>query len=199
MRMRSKLLAFGLAAALWSGMAPARTVAQASVSAQCWATLAGNCTLLRFLISAGLNPVALNSFKVNVAPSANWFFTGGPNGSYTAEDGFSFGVPYIGSTLISNGGLELFISFLSGPAYELFPFSNGYIEVAATGSTVAGFNYTLEDPDQAVTLGAASINPVPPGAATVTPEPFTVVLLGSGLAGIAAAKRKRRRDSETAI
>lgn len=58
------------------------------------------------------------------------------------------------------------------------------------------FNHrsTAEEIRGNVTLLASPASTLPP--ATVTPEPMTMVLLGSGLAGIAAVKRRRRTEDE---
>lgn len=169
-----------------------RAAAQPTVAGVCVQNSASNCTLLHFLISADINPLALTTFRVDFAPGSGWVFGGGPTGSFVAEDDFSFGVPYGGSTSITNAGMSLFIAFLSPPTFELTPFSSGYIEVATSGSGNTSFQFSADDPDANVISGTALLSD--PNV-VATPEPSAVLLLAFGLVGLAGTVRARRSPS----
>jgi hypothetical protein len=170
--------------------------AQVSVSGICVLNAGATCTLMRFLLASGIDPVSLVSFQADFAPGSGWLFAGGPTGSFTAEDDFSFGVPYGGSTSIANGGLSLIIAFISPPTFELAPFSSGgYIEVATAGQGNTAFQYSAQDPDGLIISNQATLTGPNAPPVTATPEPATMMLVASGLAGVAGIKRRWGRPS----
>jgi hypothetical protein len=60
----------------------------------------------------------------------------------------------------------------------------------------AGDFFTQEDPNNP---GQPLRTPVDSFGGTVTPEPITMVLLGSGLAGIAGARRRRKNGTDVVV
>jgi hypothetical protein len=184
--LRSALLPVAVAAALLSG-APA---AGAQTVGTYYAPSCGPgtpCTLLRFqLTNPGASALLLNSLTL-VGSSAPFRFAPSAGGVslYQAVDAVgAFG----GSATVAPGGAQLFIDFLGGNgfAFELNAGTVGYVEVPLTQTpALGGAAYTF-----AATLGGGG---TVSGSISVIPEPATIVLLGSGLALVGLATRRRRR------
>src|SRR2546423_3033501 len=128
-----------------------------------------------FLSTAPLQSVT-GTFDLNVIFTVPAGINGGPATTYTAS--------ILGSVSpnISQGGVN--IHFLSPT--QLFTFSNS----SGTGS------FSLTVPDLFVQSGqSASLTAGFTGeqSAPAIPEPMTIILLGTGLSGIAAKLRQRKR------
>jgi hypothetical protein len=125
------------------------------------------------LAGSGFTPVAtLTPPSVPIVPGGPVW---SPLGSYSGAcfDGPGEGCGYTGWVLST---------------YDIASSGNYYLEFGATN-----WSDTLYDTGLAVdgvTIGGQSISPPPP-VSGVTPEPSTLVLLGSGFLGLAAALKRR--------
>ncbi|MBA2733732.1 MAG: PEP-CTERM sorting domain-containing protein [Acidobacteria bacterium] len=125
------------------------------------------------LSTAPLQPVA-GSFTLNVTFTSPTGIAGGQSASYTATITGSV------SPNVDQGGVDI---VFNNPS-QTFTFNNG---------TTSG-SFTLTVANLFVQTGrSANLTAGIRGAQNPIPEPATMILLGTGLAGIAAKVRKRRK------
>ena len=137
--------------------------------------LSGTNSLGTFMLMTAPEEVVGGIFSLSITFTSPQGINGGQGATYTAT--------VLGSVSpdVDRGGVN--INFDNTP--QVFTFSNN----AAFGS----FSLTLAD--LFVQSGrSAFITAGTTGQQTAVPEPATLLLLGTGLSGIAAAMRKRRRD-----
>jgi hypothetical protein len=123
----------------------------------------------------GETPVSGN-FTLNLVFTAPTGVNGGQAATYTATVSGTISTPNVGG-----------VSIVFNNPVQTFTFSN------ATGS--GAFSITL--PNIFVQSGeTANLTAGLSGNQTAVPEPATMLLLGTGLAGVAARIRKRRKDAD---
>jgi hypothetical protein len=137
--------------------------------------LSGANNLGTFSLSAAPGTLVSGSFTLNVTFTSPTGINGGQGTTYTATITGSV------APIANNGGVS--INFDNNPVVFTFSNANG------TGSfSLALADVFLETGQQAnLTAGTT-------GQQTAVPEPATLLLLGTGLTGIAAKLRKRRKD-----
>lgn len=151
-----------------------------------------NTTFLGFGALSGANN--LGTFQLNAAPGT--LITGGSftlNITFTSPTGINGGqgttytASIVGSVspFANNGGVS--INFDNNPV--LFTFSNAN----GTGSFSLALADVFVETGQQMNLSAGTT-----GQQTAIPEPATLLLLGTGLTGIAAKLRKRRKGQTRA-
>jgi len=136
--------------------------------------LSGSNSLGTFFLATGPQQITGGIFQLDIIFTSPLGINGGQGATYTAS--------VLGSVSpdVDRGGVN--IDFDNTP--QVFTFSNN----AAFGS------FTLTLADLFVQSGrSAFITAGTTGQQTAVPEPASLLLLGSGLSGIAAAMRKRRR------
>lgn len=170
-----------------------------------WVTGLGTITI--DITGAGSHTV-ISFFDHEIDEPANTFFNeyGAVNNAPSSgqsweidEPGYLFGDIYgnmlVGSLDDSNGvpmGLEDDVSMAMGWDFTLGAGESGLISLILSDTIIpSGFYLSHTDPDSDATIYFSSdltITSVP-----AVPEPGTILLLGSGLAGMAMMKKKRER------
>ena len=137
--------------------------------------LSGANNLGTFFLSTAPGTLVAGTFTLNVTFTSPTGINGGQGTTYTASITGSV------SPVVNNGGGN--INFNNNPV--VFTFSNG----TASGSFSLALADVFVETGQAVNLTAGTT-----GQQSAIPEPATLFLLGTGLTGIAAKMRKRRKD-----
>lgn len=141
--------------------------------------LSGPNSLGTFSLSTAPGQLVAGTFTLNVTFTSPTGINGGQGTSYTATISGSV------SPNVNQGGVN--IDFNNQPV--VFTFNDG----TNTGS------FSLALADLYVETGqAANLTAGITGQQTAIPEPATLLLLGTGLTGIAAKLRKRRKESKMA-
>ncbi len=142
-------------------------------------SLSGANTLGTFLLSTAPGQLVAGSFTLNVTFTSPTGISGGQGTTYTAIITGSV------SPNVNQGGVN--INFNNTPV--VFTFSNG----TSTGSFSLAVADLFVESGQSATLTAGTT-----GQQASIPEPATLLLLGTGLTGIAAKLRKRRKGPSKA-
>ena len=141
--------------------------------------LSGANNLGTFFLSTAPGQLVAGSFTLNVTFTSPTGINGGQGATYTASITGSV------SPNIDQGGVN--IDFNNAPI--VFTFNNG---------TTSG-TFSLAVADLFVETGrSANLTAGTTGQQASIPEPATLLLLGTGLTGIAAKMRKRRKTSKEA-
>lgn len=128
------------------------------------------------LSTVGETPVSGN-FTLNLTFTAPAGIDGGQGATYTATVSGTISTPNVGG-----------VSITFNNPIQTFTFSN------ASGSG----SFSIELPKLFVQSGdTANLTAGLKGNQTPIPEPATMILLGTGLAGVAARIRKRRKDAQS--
>lgn len=151
----------------------------------CNTTMSTTCTFSFFMT----NPVVtvhMTSFMISISETSPWRFASGGYGGFT----------------IANPDHTPSYEFWSATDYQN-PSDGGFRTIvfdpaAGGGSSVQyGFTFDVTMVDAQAGPPEFSYSGVDPhgllGPALATPEPVTLLLLGSGLAGVAGAARRRRK------
>lgn len=137
--------------------------------------LSGANNLGTFFLSTAPGQLVAGSFTLNVTFTSPTGINGGQGTTYTAVISGSV------SPNINQGGVN--IDFNNNPV--VFTFSNS----AGSGSFSLALADLFVESGQSANLTAGTT-----GQQAAIPEPATLLLLGTGLTGIAAKLRKRRKD-----
>jgi hypothetical protein len=147
------------------------------------------CTSLRFnLVNSGGSTLLFTALAFTSNNAAFRFApTAGGVSFYSANDAVG---PLGGPATVAPGGAQLSIDFVgsSGFPFELTPGTSGWLDVplSATPAIAPNAGGTFS---YAATVQGATLT----GNVAVLPEPSTYALLGTGLAVLGLASRRRRR------
>lgn len=170
------------------GATPRTAAAQLNVSGVC---LPPSCGSMDFFLANVTSPNGpLNLTGLQLTFLNGWTFT---DGIVTGTDDFSPFGPF--SAGLSAGSTSAFLDF--GSWIDWFALDNngsqGSVRTGvAEGSGALAFDWSATDVSGAVYTGRFG-GESPPPPPSVVPEPFGVVLLGTGLAGMGLVHRVRRR------
>jgi hypothetical protein len=144
---------------------------------------------------------------------ANWTMeTGTQNGTQTV--GFTDGQPSINGAIGGCASGVLAFGFVTTAntcgtaAMAVFSFTSGSIFdagqmetvfIAAAGPTDSDFDFCFSDPSAAPDPGFPACDVQSEFVTTVTPEPVSIALMGTGLFGIGGARLRRRRKTADQI
>jgi hypothetical protein len=171
-------------------LAAARPAAAQTVTARYpVACPAGPCSV-RFDIANTTGAVLqLNSFQLTTGSAAFAFYPLGGAGALAAYRARDVSGDYADFGTLSNANRAVFINFLNtGLPFELAAGGQGYVELEVAGApalTAGAYQFAAVRANGVQVTGTV-------GGVAVVPEPATVVLVAGGLAGLAAAARRRR-------
>jgi hypothetical protein len=125
--------------------------------------------------TTGETPVSGN-FTLNLTFTAPSGINGGQSTTYTATVSGTISTPNVGGVqIVFNNPIQTFtFTNASGSGSFSIELPNIFVQSGETANLTAGLT----------------------GNQTAVPEPATMILLGTGLAGVAARIRKRRKDAE---
>ena len=153
-----------------------------------------------FGISGGPAPGPTNGFRFS--------FAAGPQGPvsltylkfFFTTPGWSFtGTTYSGADPFSPGGFGVFdLAVASAQSVEFdfwndlgwFEINDGFVSYLDLAGQATGPGYTTNFGYSATDITGATFDGT--GSLNVTPEPVSMLLLGSGLAGLGAVRRRRK-------